>query len=71
MHHLSAVIDHRDGGATEAMQVVAQEELALARRYLPVLDTVITLSPLLGLLGTETQGESSRTRARGSGFTPP
>ena len=37
----------------------------------PVLDTVIPLSSLLGLLGTETLGESSRTRTRGGGFTPP
>ena len=51
---IAAGLEHRDGGAAEAMQVVAQEELALARRYLPVLDTVITLSPLLGLLGTVT-----------------
>ena len=34
----------------------------------PVLDSVILLSPLLGLLGTET---SSRTRTRGDRFTPP
>lgn len=47
-------LGHRDGGAAQAMEVVAQEELGLARRYLPVLDTVITLSPLLGLLGTVT-----------------
>ena len=47
-------LGHRDGGALQAMEVVAQEELGLAGRYLPVLDTVITLSPLLGLLGTVT-----------------
>ena len=47
-------LGHREGGAAQAMEVVAQEELGLARRYLPVLDTVITLSPLLGLLGTVT-----------------
>jgi biopolymer transport protein ExbB len=37
-----------------AMQAAAQAELSQARRYLPVLDTVITLAPLLGLLGTIT-----------------
>ena len=36
------------------MEAAAQDELARLRRYLPVLDTVITLSPLLGLLGTVT-----------------
>jgi biopolymer transport protein ExbB len=37
-----------------AMQAAAQAELGQARRYLPILDTVITLAPLLGLLGTIT-----------------
>jgi biopolymer transport protein ExbB len=37
-----------------AMQVAAQAELSQARRYLPILDTIITLAPLLGLLGTIT-----------------
>jgi biopolymer transport protein ExbB len=37
-----------------AMQAAAQAELSQARRYLPVVDTVITLAPLLGLLGTIT-----------------
>jgi biopolymer transport protein ExbB len=68
---IPAGLGPRDGGAAEAMQVVAQKELALAPRYLPVLDTVITLSPLLGLLGIETLGGSSRTRTRSGGFTPP
>jgi len=51
---ITAGLMHRDGGATKAMELAAQEELGLARRYLPVLDTIITLSPLLGLLGTVT-----------------
>ena len=37
-----------------AMQAAAQMELSQARRYMPILDTVITLAPLLGLLGTIT-----------------
>jgi biopolymer transport protein ExbB len=49
-----AGLGHRGPGAAQAMELVAQEELGLARCYLPVLDTVITLSPLLGLLGTVT-----------------
>ena len=51
---IAAGLRHRDAGAAQAMELVAHEELGLARRYLPVLDTVITLSPLLGLLGTVT-----------------
>jgi biopolymer transport protein ExbB/TolQ len=31
-----------------AMQAAAQAEISQARRYLPVLDTVITLAPCLG-----------------------
>src|SRR5262249_19211514 len=42
------------GAPPQAREVVAEEDLGLARRYLPVLDTIITLSPLLGLLGTVT-----------------
>jgi biopolymer transport protein ExbB len=37
-----------------AMQAASQSELSQARRYLPILDTIITLAPLLGLLGTIT-----------------
>ena len=51
---LAAGIRHRNPAARLAMEAAAQDELARMRRYLPVLDTVITLSPLLGLLGTVT-----------------
>ena len=40
--------------ASTAMGTVAQAEIVPLRSYLPVLDTIITLSPLLGLLGTVT-----------------
>jgi biopolymer transport protein ExbB len=53
-HVLAAGIRHRNPAARLAMEAAAQDELARLRRYLPVLDTVITLSPLLGLLGTVT-----------------
>lgn len=37
-----------------AMEAAAQAEMGRLRSYLRVLDTIITLSPLLGLLGTVT-----------------
>lgn len=43
---------HRDFSFRDAMQMSADQEIARMRRYLPVLDTMITLSPLLGILGT-------------------
>jgi len=51
---LAAGIRHKNPAPTLAMEAAAHDELARMRRYLPVLDTVITLSPLLGLLGTVT-----------------
>lgn len=36
----------------KAMEAASMEELSGMRRGLPALDTIITLSPLLGLLGT-------------------
>ena len=38
--------------AVKAMEAAGVSELAAMRRGLPALDTIITLSPLLGLLGT-------------------
>jgi biopolymer transport protein ExbB len=43
---------HREFSLTSAMEVAAQDELRRMRRYLPVLDTLITLCPMLGILGT-------------------
>ena len=37
-----------------AMEAASQTALHRLKRYLPALDTVITLAPLLGLLGTVT-----------------
>ena len=47
-------IVHREFSLKDALRMSADEEIALMRRYLPVLDTMITLSPLLGILGTIT-----------------
>jgi biopolymer transport protein ExbB len=47
-------LTHHNFSLQGAMQVQAGEELERAARFLPVLDTIITLAPLLGLLGTVT-----------------
>jgi biopolymer transport protein ExbB len=51
---LAAGVRHRNPAATAAMEAAARAESARLKRFLPVLDTIITLSPLLGLLGTVT-----------------
>ena len=51
---LAEGVRHRNPAPGLAMEAAAQDELARLRRYLPLLDTVITLAPLLGLLGTVT-----------------
>jgi len=51
---LAAGLAEDPRAASTAMGTVAQAEIGPLRSYLPVLDTIITLSPLLGLLGTVT-----------------
>ena len=51
---LFAGLEHRNSAPSMAMEAASQAELHRLRRYLPLLDTVITLAPLLGLLGTIT-----------------
>ena len=51
---LQAGLDHRNHSPGAAMEATAQAELSRVKAYLPVLDTIITLAPLLGLLGTIT-----------------
>jgi biopolymer transport protein ExbB len=45
---------HREFSLISAMEVATQEELRRMKRYLPILDTLITLCPMLGILGTVT-----------------
>lgn len=51
---LQAGLEHKNPSPTRAMEAAAQAELPRLKRYLPILDTIITLAPLLGLLGTVT-----------------
>ena len=45
-------IVHREFSMTKAMETAASDEIKRMRRYLGVLDTVITVAPLLGIFGT-------------------
>jgi biopolymer transport protein ExbB len=43
---------HREYSLSKAMEMAALEEIKRMKKYLPVLDTMITAAPLLGILGT-------------------
>ena len=47
-------LTHREKSVTNAYLKAANKELQRFNRGLPILDTIITLAPLLGLLGTVT-----------------
>jgi biopolymer transport protein ExbB len=47
-------LNHQHESMQGALQLAAAMELQVASRFLPVMDTIITLAPLLGLLGTVT-----------------
>jgi biopolymer transport protein ExbB len=51
---LAAGLEHRETSLEGAIQVAAGRELREAGRFIPTLDTLVTLAPLLGLLGTVT-----------------
>lgn len=53
-HVLRAGLAHRAGSFEGAVQVASAAELREAARFITVLDTLVTLAPLLGLLGTVT-----------------
>jgi len=43
---------HKEFSMTKAMETAAADEIGRMRQYLPVLDTLITVAPLLGIFGT-------------------
>lgn len=49
---LMAGLVHRDYGLSPSMEAAATREIERMKRGLSVLDTIITLAPLLGILGT-------------------
>ncbi len=49
-----AGLEHREHGLHEAMEVAASEEIARMKKGMPILDTIITMAPMLGILGTVT-----------------
>lgn len=51
---LAAGLEHRETSLEGAIQIAAARELREAGRFIPTLDTLVTLAPLLGLLGTVT-----------------
>lgn len=51
---LASGLAHRNPSLTKALEVAAQKEAPVLKQRLTILDTIITLAPLLGLLGTVT-----------------
>jgi biopolymer transport protein ExbB len=51
-HVLAEGLAHRNPSITKALEVAAQAEIPILKQRLTILDTIVTLAPLLGLLGT-------------------
>ena len=49
---LAAGLAHRNPAPAKAMEAAAQAEIPVLKSRIGVLDTIVTLAPLLGLLGT-------------------
>ncbi len=49
---LSNGLSHRNYGLAQSLEAAAMFEIEKMKRYLSVLDTIITAAPLLGILGT-------------------
>ncbi|MFO7937305.1 MAG: MotA/TolQ/ExbB proton channel family protein [Kiritimatiellia bacterium] len=53
-HIISDALQNRETGFSDTLQAASQRELNKLKRGFSVLDTVITVSPMLGILGTVT-----------------
>lgn len=49
---LVAGLAHRSQGLHESIEIAAEEEMGRMKQGLPILDTIITMAPMLGILGT-------------------
>ena len=49
---LVAGLSHRNYGLVQSLEAAAMQEIEKMKRHLSALDTIITLAPLLGILGT-------------------
>ena len=62
---------HREYSMVKAMEAAAADEIARMRRYMGVLDTIITVAPLLGIFGTVLGIISSFDMLGGGGIDHP
>lgn len=51
-HILAEGLAHRNYGLVQSLEAAAMAEIEKMKRYLSILDTIITAAPLLGILGT-------------------
>lgn len=68
---LDTALKHRDMVLHEALETAALAEIDRLRRGLTVLDTIVTLAPMLGILGTVTGIISSFELLSSSGIQNP
>ncbi len=64
-------IVHREFSLSAAMEVAAKEQMERMRRGLAVLDTLVTVAPMLGILGTVTGLIKAFDLLGSSGFQDP
>ena len=62
---------HREFSMTKAMESLAADEIRRMQQFMSIIDTMITVSPLLGILGTVTGVISSFDAIGSSGIEHP
>ncbi|WP_417912389.1 MotA/TolQ/ExbB proton channel family protein [Candidatus Electronema sp. TJ] len=68
---LHSGILHRDFDMAKAMEDEAQQIVKRMSQFMPVMDTIITVAPMLGILGTVTGIMSAFSVLSGSGMADP